>query len=104
MVGQDTGRFPNMMYSVQSKAWVDSDIFHNWIDMGLKSYVTWIERDEQIKMKETYLLMDEFVVHKKASCTRAIQELGTEIDYIGRHYTSKLQVLDVGVNKQFKNY
>lgn len=43
-------------------------------------------------------------VHLKADCTSPIQECGTSIDYILAGYTSKLQVMDVGLNKPFKDY
>ena len=52
----------------------------------------------------TYLLMDEFSVHLMAECVKPIQDCGTEVDFVLAGYTSKLQVLDVGVNKPFKDY
>jgi hypothetical protein len=39
-----------------------------------------------------------------ASCINQIKGCGTTIDYILGGYTSKLQVMDVGVNKPFKGY
>ena len=53
---------------------------------------------------KTYLLMDEFSVHLVTSCCNAIKECGSEVDYILRGCTSRLQVMDVGVNKPFKGY
>ena len=38
------------------------------------------------------------------SCINQIQDCGTEVDFVLEGYTSKLQVLDVGVNKPFKGY
>ena len=37
-------------------------------------------------------------------CVNPIQDCGTEVDFVLGVYTSKLQVLDVGVNKPFKEY
>jgi hypothetical protein len=39
-----------------------------------------------------------------SSCLDAIQDYGTEVDFIIQGYTSKVQVLDVGINKPFKDY
>ena len=38
------------------------------------------------------------------SCCNAIKECESEVDYILGGYTSRLQVMDVGVNKPFKGY
>lgn len=48
--------------------------------------------------------MDESTVHLMGPCLDAIQDCGTEIDFIVRGYASKLQVCDVGVHKPFKEY
>ena len=56
------------------------------------------------KGDRTYLLMDEFSVHLMASCRNQIKGCGTTIDYILGGYRSKLQVMDVGVNKPLMGY
>ena len=48
--------------------------------------------------------MDEFSVHLMSACVGAVQDCGTEVNFILNGYTDKLQVLDVGVNKPFKQY
>ena len=48
--------------------------------------------------------MDDSTVHKVGRCVDAIKNCGTEIDFVLPGYTSRLQVLDVGVNKPFKDY
>ena len=52
----------------------------------------------------TCLLMGECTVHLMSSCLDAIQDYGTEVDFVAQGYTSKVQVLDVGINKLFKDY
>ncbi len=47
--------------------------------------------------------MDECAVHTVPACVEAIQRNNTTLIYIPRRYTATLQVLDVGVNKQFKD-
>ena len=48
--------------------------------------------------------MDEFQVHLMATRLNAIIYCGAAVDFICGGYTSKLQVLDIGVNKPFKGY
>jgi hypothetical protein len=94
-----TGRtdFPNScVYTVQEKGWIDKDTFLEWIEKVWKLFTK--------GKTSTYLLMDEFAVHKAATCTKVMEECGTQFDLIYVGYTPCLQVLDVGVNKPFKNY
>ena len=86
-----------MRFICQDKAWVDHRVFKNWIDQVWAPFA--LEKGDR-----TYLLMDEFSVHSTASCSNQIKGCGTTIDYILGGYTSKLQVMDVGVNKPFKGY
>ena len=51
---------------------------------------------------KTYLLMDDFLIHLMTSCCNAINKYGSEVDCILGGYTSRLQVMDVRVNKPFK--
>ena len=93
----NTSDFPSeYIYEVQEKAWVDKTVFLTWIEKFWRPY--------SYKKKSTYLIMDEFSVHLMAECVNAIQDCGTEVDFILGGYTSKLQVLDVGINKPFKDY
>ena len=90
--------FPmGLKYDVQDNAWVDERVFLNWAE---KVWSPFCDKTE----KNTYLIMDEYRVHLMGSCLNKIQEKGTEIDFIPSGYTSQLQVLDVGINKPFKNY
>ena len=52
----------------------------------------------------TYLLLDEFSDHMTESVRQAFDNAGTILDFIIAGYTSKLQPLDVGVNKPFKGH
>ncbi len=48
--------------------------------------------------------MDSCAVHETAAIKEALGKHGTKVLYIPRGFTSRLQVLDVGVNKPFKHY
>ena len=72
------------IYAVQQKAWIDERTFLQWIKKVWKPFCG--------SKSSTYLLMDECTVHLMASCLDAIQDNGTEVDFIVRGYTSKLHL------------
>lgn len=84
------------VYAVQEKAWVDRSVFMTWISKVWKPFC----HDKT----STYLLMEKCSVHMCSECIQQIQSYGTEVDFIVSGYTSKLQVLDVGVNRPFKDF
>ena len=47
--------------------------------------------------------MDEFGVYLMSDIVNEIEDCGTQFDFVLAGYTSKLQVLDVGINKPFKD-
>ena len=97
-IARNFGGMPSSMrYICQDKAWVDHRVFKSWINQVWAPFA--LEKGDK-----TYLLMDEFSVHLIASCSNQIKGCETTIDYILGGYTSKLQVMDVGVNKPFKGY
>jgi DDE superfamily endonuclease len=53
--------------------------------------------------KVLYLLLDSCTTHMTAAVREAFSRCNTEIDFIPPGYTSKLQMMDVGVNKPFKD-
>ena len=61
-------------------------------------------RLKRFRGEPTYLLIDDFSVHKVVNCVDAIKSCGAEVDFVTSGYTSQLQVLNVGVNKPFKGY
>jgi hypothetical protein len=50
------------------------------------------------------MIMDEFKVHLMVTCLNAIQNTGTEVDFVLCGYTGCVQILDNGVNCPFKSY
>jgi DDE superfamily endonuclease len=48
--------------------------------------------------------MDECTVHKMANVKTTVEDFRTEVEIVVKSYTSKLHVLDVGVNKYFNHY
>lgn len=84
-----------MKYAVQDNAWMDEKRMLDWVERVWKPWAA-------TKKGTTYLLMDEFAAHMTNNVKTAIFECDTEIDYIIGGYTSKLQVMDVGLNAPFK--
>lgn len=83
-------------YVVQERGFMDAAIMHQWIEKVWSPFCA--------DKSSTYLLMDEYPPHMCSSVVRGIQDCGSEVDFVPGGYTSKLQVLDVGVNGPFKVY
>ena len=79
--------FPvSVKHSCQAGAWVDQTVFLNWIEQVWKPWT------QGFLGEPTYLLMDDFSVHKICKCVDAIKSCGTEVDqYITPGYTSQLR-------------
>ena len=82
------------IYTVQEKTCIDKTVFSTWIQC------IWIPFSNG--KESTCLIMDEFVVHKCCECVQQIQSCGTDVEFIFGGYKSKLQVLDVVINRPFK--
>jgi hypothetical protein len=50
------------------------------------------------------MIMDEFKAHLMPSCLNAVQDTGTEVDFVGGGYTGCVNILDTGINRPFKGY
>lgn len=91
--------FPlSSFYSVQPKAWMDSVRMLEWIE---KVWKPWTATKNG---KPTLLVMDEFSAHMTTAVRNAIADCGSYYELIPGGYTSKLQAMDVGLNKPFKNH
>ena len=84
------------IYTVQEKAWIDEASFGVWIEKVWRLFCE--------DKPATYLIMDQCKVHMMNSTVSQLQYLGTEVEFILAGYTSRLQVLDVGIDKPFKDY
>jgi DDE superfamily endonuclease len=54
--------------------------------------------------KIVYLILDECQSQLTAEVRKAFPDCNTEMDLIPGGYTSRLQPMDVGLNKPFKGY
>ncbi len=81
----------NVVCTVQKNAWMDETSFLFWTESIWNKF-------------SSSLLLDSYAVHETAAIKEALGKHGTKFLYIPRGFTSRLQVLDVGVNKPFKQY
>jgi hypothetical protein len=82
-------------YTVQRKGWMDEERMLLWVDKVWRPFV--------LNRGTTMLILDAFVVHSTARVKAAFDALGTHVEFIPAGYTGTLQVLDVGINKPFKD-
>ena len=85
-----------MAYAVQKKAWMDEALMLEWVALVWKPYTKTIKGP-------TMLIIDEAPSHMTANVRLAIAECGSFLEYVPGGFTSKLQVMDVGLNKPFKD-
>jgi DDE superfamily endonuclease len=83
-------------YAVQKKAWMDIPTFLQWVDQVWRPFCA--------NRPKTLLILDVHKAHVATECLDALQECGTEVVFIPPGYTSKVQPMDVGVNKPYKGY
>ena len=76
--------------TVQDKAWIDRRDFLEYVEKVWKPYCA--------NKPFTYLLMDDFPVHLMTESVHAIQDCGTENDFLLDGYTKD------GVNEPYKDY
>ena len=67
------------VYTVQQKSWVDSRVFSIWINSVWSPFCTGVS-------DSTYLIMDEFSVHRTLDSVQAIQEFG--LDNVGENWNA----------------
>lgn len=84
-------------YCCQEKGWCNENVMAVWVDQCLKDYLKDIS-------SPTLLMMDNFSAHQTSATRNLISNLGTSMLMPPPNMTSKVQILDVGINKPFKDY
>jgi DDE superfamily endonuclease len=83
-------------YAVQENAWMDSELVVDWVNYVFRPWA-------ETKDGPTLLLLDEFTGHMTSEVREAVSDCGAFLEFIPGGYTWRLQVMDVGVNKTFKD-
>jgi len=87
-----------LIYQCQEKAWMDETTMLEWVETVWKPFT------ESVNKAPTLLLLDWAPAHVVSSVKTAIAKCNTELEFVPKGYTSKCQVLDVGINKPFSDY
>jgi hypothetical protein len=88
------------LYAVQDKAWM---VQKRSLDWNPRVWTPFPQRPTA-SWHGSYMIMDEFKFHLMGTCLNAIQNTGTEVDFLSGGYTGCVQILDKGVNRPFKYY
>ena len=83
---------------VQDNGWMNKELMLEWIERVWKPWVV----HSGLMDNGSLLIMDRFAGHMVESVVDALGSCGTDVEFIVGGYTSKLQVLDVGINRPFK--
>jgi DDE superfamily endonuclease len=95
--GEHLGYPLSIRYAVQSNAWMDATRMHKWID---DVYVPWATEIAGPNL----VILDIFSVHAMTEIVNRIADYEGHVELLPPHSTSVLQVMDVGINKPFKNH
>jgi hypothetical protein len=93
-INQRKGFPSDVELMAQENAWFDEHVMLDWIERVWKREVA--------VDPVYYLLLDTLQTHMTSKVKRAFHSCNTTADFIPGGYTSKLQMLDVGVNYPFK--
>ena len=91
-----------VLVSVQTKAWMDEDLMTEYLEHIWQPYVEEIADKLGLPDHNALLTLDSFSAHTTDKITKAIEEHSTTHCVIPGGCTSKLQPLDVYVNKPLK--
>lgn len=83
------------VFAVQKNAWCDEQLMLQWVDM------IWDPFTKQ-KNRRCILLLDAAYAHHTQAVKEKFASMGTILISLPPGETSKVQVLDVGINRPFK--
>ena len=86
---------PGMFYHCNLKAWMNEAMMLLWVEEVWRPFAE--------KRSVSMLIIDSHTAHMTAPVKKAIEDCGTILEFIPGGYTSKLQAMDVGLNKPFKD-
>ena len=91
-----------VLLCVQEKAWMDEILMHEYLDHIWQLYVTTKTEELGLPDYNALLTLDSFRAHTTTAIMEKMEAFGTVPCVIPGGCTSKLQPLDVSVNKPFK--
>lgn len=91
-----------VLVCVQPKAWMDEELMEQYLEHIWQPYVKSTAEELGLPDHDSLLTLDSFKAHTTDGIEKKMQEHGTTYCVIPGGCTSKLQPLDVSVNKPFK--
>lgn len=91
-----------LLLCVQTKAWFDERVMLQWISVCWIPYIDNMRRELDEPGSLFYLILDECRTHLTPKVKNMFDDSNTVIEFIPGGYTSRLQTMDVGINKPFK--
>ncbi len=99
------GVLEGQFYTCQNKAWVNNEVSTDEVNRILLPFIRRIvEMTKRTASRARTSSWTSLSFISSPLRSESIFSLGTTIDYIPVGYSSKLQVLDVGINKPFTGY
>ena len=95
---QKYGLAEEIKYAVQEKGWMNERVMLQWIEE------VWEPVMERNNYAPTLLILDSAGAHLTSDVRRALADLNTVLVIIPGGYTSKLQPMDIGTNKPWKDH
>jgi hypothetical protein len=97
MKQSNNGYDDKVAVTVQENNYCDEDIMLIWVQECLKPFL--VSQGKSLSL----FMMDNFSAHLPKSVRQAISECGALQVMLPPNMTSRVQILDVGINKPFKN-
>lgn len=91
-----------VIVTVQEKAWMDEKLMLVYLQEIWRPYVDWVTEEVGLPGTISLLVMDSFRAHTTEAVKDTLEEMNTTAPIIPGGCTSKVQPLDVCVNKPFK--
>jgi hypothetical protein len=88
------------IYAVQDKAWIDEKWFLDW---NTRVWTPFTQRP-RASVHSSLMIMEEFKFHFMGSCLNAIQNTGTEVEFVVGGCNGCVQILNTSINHTFKAY
>ncbi len=90
---------PTSVFACQEAAWMDKQCMLIWVNQILGPYLVVNPPPPGI---QPVILLNSYPCHMMASVVNKIAELGIEVIHIPGGHMALCQLLDIGVNKPFK--
>ena len=88
---------PGIIVRAQEKGWMETELVVDWLK------VVWGRRPGGLRKKRNMLVLDAFRGHLTEPVKKQLRDMNGDLVIIPGGMTSQLQVLDVVVNKPFKD-